>query len=497
MNKAVILARVSTLKQEEEGLSLDNQLNTLRSYAKQNEFDVIKEFRFSESADSKIRKKFSEMIEFVKNDDNIKVVIAYRVDRITRNYRDAVLIDDLRTNFNKEIHFVYDRLVITPKTVGRDIGDWDTKVFLAKQFLNRLKEDAVVSIKHKLSNGEYPSMAPYGYTNIVNEDGKKWIAPDPLESKVAIKIFEWYATGAFSMDLIREKLKEEFCLDFHKGRIDFVLKNPFYYGEMLHGGKLYPHKYKTIVSKALFDKVQEVKAGYNKKPFKFAGLPYLYRGLIKCAKCGCMITPEKKKRKYVYYHCTQYYGKHPAKWIREEDLTRQFADLIKKIYIPDDIVESIGKTLKESHQDKIDYYNSLNTELQAEYERYEKRIERMYEDYLDGSITEDLYNKKREEYRRKQEEIQTKLNSLQKADEEYYETASYILKLANKAPALFESSEPEIKRQLLKLTLQNCELNDATLCPTYRKPFSIFAEGLSRHNLLPREDSNLGPGGYT
>ncbi|MDD5432508.1 MAG: recombinase family protein [Candidatus Omnitrophica bacterium] len=497
MNKAVILARVSTLKQEEEGLSLDNQLNTLRSYAKQNDFDVIKEFRFSESADSKIRKKFCEMIEFVKNDTNIKVIIAYRVDRITRNYRDAVLIDDLRTNFNKEIHFVYDRLVIAPKTVGRDITDWDTKVYLAKQFLNRLKEDAVVSIKHKLNNGEYPSMAPYGYTNIVNEDRKKWIAPDSLESKVVIKIYEWYATGAFSMDLIRKKLKEEFCLDFHKGTVDSILKNPFYYGEMLHCGKLYPHKYKTIISKELFDKAQEVKAGFNKKSFKFVGLPYLYRGLIKCAKCGCRITPEKKKGKYVYYHCTQYYGKHSDKWIREEDLTRQFADLMNKIHLPDDIVESISKTLRESHEDKVNYYNNLNSELQTEYGKYEKRIEKMYEDYLDGRITEDMYNKLRQDYRIKQEEIQDKLNSLQKSDEEYYETASYILKVANKAPQLFESSEPEIKRQLLKLTLQNCELKDATLCPTIRRPFSIFAEGSSRQNWLPLVDSNHGPGGYT
>ena len=33
----------------------------------------------------------------------------------------------------------------------------------------------------------------------------------------------------------------------------------------------------------------------------------------KCADCGCMITPEKKKGKYVYYHCTQYKGKHNAR----------------------------------------------------------------------------------------------------------------------------------------------------------------------------------------
>lgn len=50
--KAVILARVSTLKQEKEGLSLkDIQLPELRDYAVKRDFKVVKEFVFSESMD--------------------------------------------------------------------------------------------------------------------------------------------------------------------------------------------------------------------------------------------------------------------------------------------------------------------------------------------------------------------------------------------------------------------------------------------------------------
>ena len=59
-------------------------------------------------------------------------------------------MDDLRNTYGKELHFVYDRLVIGPKTVGREITDWDTKVYLAKQVINRLKEDAHISIRYKL-----------------------------------------------------------------------------------------------------------------------------------------------------------------------------------------------------------------------------------------------------------------------------------------------------------------------------------------------------------
>src|SRR3990167_7171549 len=322
MKKAVILARVSTLRQEKEGLSLkDIQLPLLRNYAKDNDFEIDTEFVFSESADKKIRTKFNEMIEYVKNNPDIVAIIAYRVDRITRNYRDAVLIDDLRSEHHKEIHFVYDRLIIGQKTIGRDITDWDTKVYLAKQFLNRLKDDAIATAQRKLENYEWPSGAPFGYMNKKDENNRNWIYIDETEAPIVQKVFEWYSTGSQSMLEVRNRVNEIFGTKYVKSKIEAILKNPFYIGTMVFNGIEYPHRYDRIISQDLYDKAQAVRAGYRKKHFKFAGLPYLYRGLFPCADCGCMMTPEKKKGKYVYYHCTQYRGKHSALWIREEDIT--------------------------------------------------------------------------------------------------------------------------------------------------------------------------------
>ncbi len=496
MNKAVILARVSTLRQEKEGLSLEDiQLPELRKYAQENGFNVVKEFKFSESADRKIRKRFNEMLNFVKENDDIKAVITYRVDRITRNYRDAVAIDDLRLEYDKEIHFVYDRLVIGKDTLGRDITDWDTKVYLAKQYLNRLKEDSKISAQRKLESGEWPGKAPFGYTNVDLDSGKKWVEIVDSEAIVIQKIFEWYATGSTSMLEISRKVKDVFGLNFSKGRVDQIFKNPFYYGTMRYDGGLYPHNYEPIISKELFDRVQEVKAGYNKKRFKYAGLPYAYRGLIRCSECGCMITPEKKKGQYVYYHCTQYFGKHGAEWLREEELTEKFAELYNQIGIPEDVAEDISETLKSSHKDKVHYHNQMLKNYQNDYEKYESRIETMYEDKLDGSITSTFFEKKRKEYRDKQDAIQRKINNLQQADEDYYVSAYYVLNLANHAKDLFKSSEPMEKRQIIKLTLQNLELNGRTIDYKWEKPFDKIAYFADRQEWLRGVDSNHQPNG--
>lgn len=494
MKKAVILARVSTLRQEKEGLSLKEiQLPILRDYARDNGFEIDREFVFSESADRKIRKKFQEMIDYVKSSPDVKAIISFRVDRVTRNFRDAVEMDDLRLECDKELHFVYDHLLISKKSVGRDIQDWDLKVFLAKQTINRLKEDAYNSARTKLENGEWPGPARFGYRNVDIEKNKKWIEVETYEAEVVKKLYEWYATKSYSMLELKNKVREVFNYECPKSKIFQILRDPFYHGIMLYDGQYYPHKYDRIVSKELFDRVQEVRSGHQKKSFKYAGLPYLYRGLIKCSVCGCMITPEKKKGKYVYYHCTQYQGKHEATWYTEDKLTQQFMDVFSKIKVPEDIANGIAQTLKESHEDKKHFQQELMSGYETEHKKYQNRIDRMYEDMLDGSITNDFFEEKRNEYRAKQKTLEAKMSNMREADETYYINAKYILNLASRAKDLFKSSEPEQKRLLINTALQNLSLDDENLHYDWVKPFDTIAESVDSSDWLRGLDSNQQP----
>jgi hypothetical protein len=85
------------------------------------------------------------------------------------------------------------------------------------------------------------------------------------------------------------------------------------------------------------------------------------------------------------------------------------------------------------------------------------------------------------------------MSKLRFADEEYYITSEYLLKLASNASKLFESSEAHEKRLLLKMALQNLELKGKTARFDWIKPFDKIAFYASRQSWLPRQDSNLEP----
>jgi len=82
-----------------------------------------------------------------------------------------------------------------------------------------------------------------------------------------------------------------------------LLKNPFYYGEMYvkKYNKFFPHKYEPLISKALFDECQRVtklRAQATNRPQAMkTKKEFIFKGLIKCAVTGRMVSADRKEDK--------------------------------------------------------------------------------------------------------------------------------------------------------------------------------------------------------
>ncbi len=116
VRRAVIYARVSSKQQEEEGFSIPAQLKLLREYATEQAFEIVREFVDVETAKKAGRENFGEMVEFLRRrHSTCRVVLVEKTDRLYRNLRDYVTLDEL----DLDIHFVKENFVLAKECLKR------------------------------------------------------------------------------------------------------------------------------------------------------------------------------------------------------------------------------------------------------------------------------------------------------------------------------------------------------------------------------------------
>jgi site-specific DNA recombinase len=473
--KAIIIARVSTEEQKEAGLSLPAQVMRLENYCQNRNFAIIKSFSFDESAYKDERGEFDRIFEFIIQQKEKVAICCDKVDRLSRNMFDkrVSFLYDKALQDEIELHFISDGQIINSKISAAEKFHFGISLGLAKYYSDAISDNVKRALEQKLRKGEWPAKAPYGYKNITTPDDKADVIVDEYASCIIQKAFELYATSAFSMSLLCEKINRDYGVAWSKGYLDHILKHQFYAGTMLWNNKEYPHRYPPLISTTLFEQVQQVKKNFNKKPVKYAGLPYIYRGLIRCGECGLAITPEKHKG-YIYYHCTQYNGKHDAQWLREEEITNQLGTVFKNMQIPKEIFKQIIETLNSVHQDKVEFHNKHFDKLTKEHKDVTLMMDNLYLDKLKGRITESEYDRFYTTLRDKLTDLNIQLSQLQEAEDNYYMTAKYLLDLSSRAYDLFMSSEVEEKRQLIKLILSNLRIEEKKVLFDAVKPFDLI-----------------------
>lgn len=167
------------------------------------------------------------------------------------------------------------------------------------------------------------------------------------------KIFELYAIGEWTLYALADWCKEQ-GLTGHKdkqiapSRIHHLLSNPFYCGLFRFTGELHQGTHEALITKDLFDCVQDVqkKRGRARKS-KMPSFALL--GLMKCGSCGCYVTAERQKG-HAYYHCTKKKGPCEEKgYLREEALIEKIQGTLKNHSIPDDWADNM---LKEVEREK-------------------------------------------------------------------------------------------------------------------------------------------------
>ncbi|HBP01604.1 MAG TPA: hypothetical protein DD454_05360 [Candidatus Moranbacteria bacterium] len=483
--KAIILARVSTEEQKEAGNSLPAQIERLMSYCKRKGFQIAKKFNLEESAYKSNRDEFDKLIEEVKKaSKKEKVAVCFdKVDRLSRSIFDkrVNLLYEMALADRIELHFASEGQVINNQMSATEKFQFGMSLGLAKYYSDAISDNVKRAYEQKIRNGEWIGQAYLGYKNITLENDKKDVIQDEDKAFFIKKMFSYYATGDFSMKELSKKMFAE-GLRSRKGvkvstsQVNNILRNPFYHGTMMIKGVPYPHRYEPLISKQLFERVQEAINGYNRQNFKRTNKPYVFRGLIKCSECGCSITPELQKG-HIYYHCTNYHGNcKNVCWLREEELLGQIKEMFQSLKLEPDALEKLKDELRASHENEQEYYEQNLNNIKRQLGQIDTRLNIIYDDRLDGRISPAEYDNRVKKYKDEQAELLQKYEEHSEADRNFYITASKVLDLSQRAWILFKNSEPKEKTQLVGFLLQNLSLQGRKLSFEVKTPFNGIVE---------------------
>ena len=480
MEKAVIYVRVSSEEQAKHGFSIENQKKVCIEFAEKNGYFVDKVFvDEGKSAKNLERPEIQELMTYCrKKKNNIKAVVIWRLDRISRNSTDyhgvlrplfegrgIKLLSATETN----VDTMEGDLM---RTIGVGIAEYERKLIGAR---------TKAGLRQKASQGEYPHQAPIGYKNITRKDGSKTIIIDDKNAFYIKKAFEMYDGGMYSLRSLAEKLYEEGFRSktgkkVAKTTIEYILKNIFYTGAFKFEDKLYENaKHKAIISKELFYRVQDRLISPDK--VKKQNYEFAYTGLIRCEYCGCLLTAELKKGKYIYYHCTGNKGGNCKRdYINETKVDNVIAEILKLVVIPLKVRQSIAEGLKILHDKKNGYSKEIKAKLQKQVTTLENRIEKAFEDKLDGNITQEQWKNFNDKWQAEKDKIYIQLEEINKLDKQFYEQADALLRFTDNAYEYFLKGSIAQRKKVLEIISEKLTYKDKTFNLILKPVFQTIVE---------------------
>jgi DNA invertase Pin-like site-specific DNA recombinase len=320
-----IYTRVSTATQEEDGTSLDTQLELGIERAKKLGMDhrVWNEGGKSSSKDDlSNRPVLTDLLQAV-DDGEVQHLYVWNTDRLSRNQNTWGLI---------RFKLVKNDVTLYTPTGKQILSDPQTNLMLGimgeiAQYDNQLRTERfrLGKLKRIREGGWMGGPPPYGYS-IKNSK----LIPNDVERKWVKYIFTRYKNGD-SIDDIRTKLLKNGVVTrrgnpvWSHGSIDKLLTNTHYEGFYTYTDKKSGDTLR-VTCPAILDPtlIQSVRTLREKRSYGKIGnkrtktsnqkYTYLLNGLLVCGHCGSLYGGNFKKTQTSYYSCLQKTKKYKTKY---------------------------------------------------------------------------------------------------------------------------------------------------------------------------------------
>lgn len=373
-NVVDLYVRVSTTEQAEEGFSVEEQENRLRSYC--DAYDLIINAVHSDpgySGATLDRPGIKKVVADVKA-GCCKKVIVWKLDRLSRSQKDTlILLEDVFLENGCNFVSIMESFD-TSTPFGRCIVG--ILAAFAQMERENIKARTMMGKQAGLRDGNYYSgRAPLGYKYERQTNGKRMLIVDPLPAQAIQEMYQLYNSGRGMAEIgsyIQEKYGLFINLDRTKacGAVSRVLQNPLYCGRVRYGSHEYKGKHESLVTpeewQTVNNTIQNNRKEYVRQYVKSDGL---LSGMIFCGCCGARMSINKiggkggkRIKKYVCYSIS----KSRSAMVKDPNCTN------RRGYFPINeldgiILEEIKKlSLNPAAMDKLIAQNETEPEQQPE-----------------------------------------------------------------------------------------------------------------------------------
>ncbi len=469
-----IYTRKSIDSEERQVLSIEAQLAELKEFAAREKLEIVASLCEAKTAKEPGRTVFGEMLDRIEKGE-AQGILAWHPDRLARNSIDGgKIIYLLDTGKLKNLKFPTFWFDSTPQ------GKFMLNIAFgqSKYYIDNLSENIKRGHRQKLRKGIWPGWAPLGY---LNNHKTRAIDIDSEKALLVRKAFELYATGEYTLKALAEIL-EKAGLRSHKGNVlsvscvQHILKNPIYYGVFHYNGELYDGTHEPIISKKLFDSVQEVMSNRGKKKRKRKHT-FAFSGLMRCGNCGCMITVEKQKG-HNYYRCTKKKQRCDGKYLREESLVEQMKLCIQKVSLSDKWAENMLNEIENEKSQAVEKTKSLVQNLENEKFMVEQKMDKLLDLYIEGrGIEIEEYQAKKQKLLNDKLDIQQKIKDFEQNGNNWLEPMREMILASSQAKILLSQGDNFKILTFLKNIGSNFILKDKKFRFHWKIGWRALAEG--------------------
>ena len=491
--------RKSSESEDRQVQSIEDQRNEILPLANTKHLEILEQFEESKSAKAPGRQEFDRMAQLIKDRGDIKGIICWKLNRLSRNPVDTGALQWLLQTG------AIDEIVTTSKTYTEVDSDFIMAVegAQANRFIRDLREDTWRGLKSKIEKGIAPVLAVPGYKNDKTKNqGERDIIVDQVQFPLMRKLFDMALTGNHSISQLQEiandmGIRNSRSKPISRSRMSDILRDIFYIGKFIYGGKVYDGIHKPMLTIDEFNLLQEIFTNPSRPRTSKHEHPYP-SGMIRCI-CGRSLIVDPKFKTYkngktqafIYLRCDRHHY-HPSpdcprSAINVKDLNKQIMEQLGSIRISPSLIEWGIKRLNEKNSDKRQIRDAQHLANQDNYNTVVKKLENLLQLKLspDNLVSDGEYVEQRVKLLAERDKLHSQLENLNGNREEWSDLAVAVFNFASRAQERFESGDWETKRNICHIFGTSLVLNDKKLEVQPRTPFVFIQDAIKK--LEPRK----------